>query len=951
MSERKIKIRGANVNNLKKVNLDLDFNSLTVFSGLSGSGKTSLAFDTIFAEGHRRYVDSLSSYARQFIGQVDKPDVESIEGLTPAVSIEQKVIHKNPRSTVGTITEIYDYMRILFASVGIPRCPVHNISIEPQSIDGMMNQLKDVPEGTELYIYAPLVKDRKGEHKEIIEKAKQKRFIRIRVNNELYKSTSLPELNKNKKNTIEALIDKVIFNKENRRRITDALKKAAKEAKGQAFIEAMDQQKDEPSTYFFNSLKACPICGYSTEEMTPRTFSFNSPYGACKSCHGLGSTLQVDHRLIINDPNKSIIEGVFENWASSTAKWYHNVIDNVCDHYNISKELPFKDLPQYHQDILLYGSKDEEILFNYESDRKQRTHSAPFEGVIPNIVRRYTSSNSDSVKQKLEEVMSDSTCPTCNGKRLKESSVSVYIGEKNITDLTSISIAETYKFFSEIDQLLTNKQIEISEKLLSEIINRLQFLLDVGLDYLTLDRSAKTLSGGEAQRIRLATQIGSALSGVIYVLDEPSIGLHQRDNLRLIRTLKRLRDLGNMVIVVEHDIDTLLASDYVVEIGPGAGSFGGEIVAAGTPQSFLEGNDSLTSHYLSGRKKIEIPKKVRKSLGKFLTINGASHNNLKNVDIDIPLNVMACITGVSGSGKSTLVHEILYKHLAREINGARKIIPGKFKSIKGLEHIDKIINIDQSPIGKSPRSNPATYTGMFDEVRGLFAKTQDAKLRGLTKTSFSFNVSGGRCESCKGDGVVKIEMHYLPDVYVSCDDCLGKRYNEETLEVQYNNKNISDVLNMSVTEAAEFFKDHPNILKYVNSLLNVGLGYLKVGQPATTLSGGEAQRVKLATELSRTSTNKTLYLLDEPTTGLHLEDINQLLKVLHRLVDKGASIIIIEHNLEVIKTADYIIDMGPDGGEKGGYVVATGTPEEVCKVKESQTGQFLKDMFSDSVYI
>ncbi|HDX9612667.1 TPA: excinuclease ABC subunit UvrA [Bacillus toyonensis] len=941
MSDRVIKVRGARANNLRSVDIDLDFNSLTVFSGLSGSGKSSLAFDTIFAEGHRRYVDSLSSYARQFLGQMEKPDVDSIEGLTPAVSIEQKVIHKNPRSTVGTITEIYDYMRILFASIGIPYCPEHNIPIQPQSIDQMMNQLKDLKDGTELYIYAPLIKGKKGEFKSVIERVIQKRFIRVRVDGELLKITSPVVLDKNKQHTIEALIDKVTFSHDNKRRVTDSIKKAALEAKGQVLIETLEQN-GKTNRYFFNSLQACSECGYSIDELTPRNFSFNSPYGACEQCHGLGATLQVNPRLLITDWNKSINEGVFENWATSTAKWYHNIIDIVCNHYAISKETPFKNLSDQHKNILLYGSGTEEILFQYESERKQRTHSAPFEGVIPNINRRYNASNSDSVKEKLEEVMSSITCQSCSGKRLKQTSLTVYIGDTNIAQLSSMSIDNVADFFKQIDQILTEKEIEISERLLKEINSRLQFLLDVGLEYLTLDREAKTLSGGEAQRIRLATQIGSALSGVIYVLDEPSIGLHQRDNIRLINTLKKLRELGNMVIVVEHDTDTMLAADYIVELGPGAGNQGGEIVAADTPEAFKKGNGSLTSQYLSGAKEIKVPIERKKENGKYLSIRGAKENNLKDIDVDIPLGLLTCITGVSGSGKSTLINEILYKHLAREIHRAYKLLPGNFDEISGLEHIDRVINIDQSPIGRSPRSNPATYTGMFDEIRDLFAKTPDAKVRGLTKKAFSFNVPGGRCDTCKGDGVVKIEMHYLPDVYVVCDDCQGHRYNQETLNVQYRNNNISDILNMTVADATEFFKDHPKIIKYINSLNKVGLGYMKIGQPATTLSGGEAQRVKLATELSRTSTSKTLYILDEPTTGLHLEDINRLLKVIHQLVEKGSSVLIVEHNLEVIKTADYIIDMGPNGGKNGGQVVATGTPEEICNEPGSLTGEFLR---------
>ncbi|PEV50783.1 excinuclease ABC subunit A [Bacillus thuringiensis] len=943
MKKRKIKVRGARANNLKNVSLDLDFDSFTVFSGVSGSGKSSLAFDTIFAEGHRRYVDSLSSYARQFLGQIEKPDVDSIEGLTPSVSIEQKVIHKNPRSTVGTVTEIYDYIRILYSTIGIPRCPEHHIPIQPQSIDQMIDKLKDLEDGVELFIYAPLIKGEKGEFKSLINDISQKRFIRVRIDEELIKPSATITLDKNKKHTIEALIDKVTFLKENKRRITDSIKKAAREAKGQVLVEAF-KGNEKKESYFFNSLQACPTCGYSIDNLSPRNFSFNSPYGACNECHGLGATLQVNPRLLITDWNKSINDGVFDNWATSTAKWYHNIIDSVCQHYGILKDTPFKDLPLEHRNILLYGSGNEEILFDYQSDRKQRTHTSPFEGVIPNINRRYSASNSTTVKEKLEEVMSSIKCQVCQGKRLKISSLAVFIGNKNISQLSEMSIEELYEYFKGIENLLDNKQLEISSKVLEEISSRLQFLLDVGLEYLTLDREAKTLSGGEAQRIRLATQIGSALSGVIYVLDEPSIGLHQRDNLRLIDTLKRLKELGNMVIVVEHDIDTMLAADYIVELGKGAGKEGGEIVAADTPKGFIKGNSSLTSQYLSGVKKIEIPKVRRKPNGNYLSIVGARENNLKNVNVDIPLGVLTCITGVSGSGKSTLINEILYKHLAREINRAYKLLPGLFDDIKGLNHIDRVINIDQSPIGKSPRSNPATYTGMFDEIRDLFAKTTDAKVRGLLKKAFSFNVPGGRCDTCKGDGVVKIEMHYLPDVYVVCDDCEGNRYTQETLSVQFKNKNISDVLNMTVSDAIEFFKDHPKIMKYLQSLSNVGLGYMKIGQPATTLSGGEAQRIKLATELARSATNKTLYILDEPTTGLHLEDINRILKVLQRLVDKGSSVLVIEHNLDVIKTADYIIDLGPNGGENGGEVVAVGTPEDICQVNSSITGIFLKSV-------
>ena len=932
----KIVIKGAKVHNLKNIDLEIPRNKLVVMTGLSGSGKSSLAFDTLYAEGQRRYVESLSSYARQFLGLMEKPDVESIEGLSPAISIDQKTTSKNPRSTVGTVTEIYDYIRLLYARIGIPHCPNCGKKIEKTSIDQIIDTIMDLEEGTKIQVLAPVVRGRKGEYKKQLEDYQKEGFVRARIDGDVYDLSDEIDLDKQKKHTIELIVDRLVVKDDIRGRLTESVETALKHANNLVGIDVIG---GEP--LLFSQNYACPDCGISIEELSPRMFSFNNPFGACPSCSGIGYVMKMDEDLIIPDKSKTLYDGVKAFGASTMkkgdtmAKMY---FESIANKYGVNIKQPIKKLPREFLEKILYGT-DEEIDFEYTSSIGTRKFTAPFEGVIPTLDRRYRETKSQGMRDFYEMYMSTSHCDACDGARLKPEVLAVTVGDKNIKQLTDMSISKAKHFLSNLK--LNKTQAMISELILKEINLRLQFLIDVGLEYLTLSRAAGSLSGGEAQRIRLATQIGSGLTGVLYILDEPSIGLHQRDNEKLINTLKKLRDLGNTLVVVEHDEDTMYAADQIVDIGPEAGVHGGEVIAQGTAKEIMKVPESITGQYLSGKKKIEVPKKRRKSNGKSIIIKKASENYLKNIDVKIPLGQFVCITGVSGSGKSTLINEILYKTIARDLNGSNEK-PGKCEAIKGIENIDKIINIDQSPIGRTPRSNPATYTGVFDLIRDVFAGTNDAKLRGYDKGRFSFNVAGGRCENCSGDGLLKIEMHFLPDVYVPCEVCKGKRYNHETLQVKYKGKTISDVLEMTVEDALKFFENIPRIRSKIQTLYDVGLGYIKLGQPSTTLSGGEAQRVKLATELSKKATGKTLYILDEPTTGLHIADVHKLVDILQRLVDTGNSIIVIEHNLDLIKTSDYIIDLGPEGGDNGGTIVAEGTPEKICKVDESYTGKFLK---------
>ncbi|WP_217562147.1 excinuclease ABC subunit UvrA [Paenibacillus sp. GbtcB18] len=937
MARENIVIKGARAHNLKNIDVTIPRDKFVVLTGLSGSGKSSLAFDTIYAEGQRRYVESLSAYARQFLGQMDKPDVDSIEGLSPAISIDQKTTSRNPRSTVGTVTEIYDYLRLLFARIGKPHCPVHGIEITSQTVEQMVDRVMEYPERTKLQILAPLVSGRKGEHTKLLADIQKQGFVRVRVNGEIMDLSDKITLEKNKKHNIEVVVDRIVVKDDIQSRLADSLETALKLSEGRIIVDIIDQEE-----LLFSQNLACPECGFSIDELSPRMFSFNSPFGACPECDGLGSQMIVDPDLLVSDPNKTINQGAFEAWAGSTSTYYPQFLAAVCSHYQIPMDVPVSELSQEQFKIILYGTDGQRVRFRYQNEfGTVKDAYVPFEGIVRNLERRYRDTFSDGIREHIEAYMSSKPCPKCKGQRLKPETLAVTVGGTNIAHATELSIGDAQTWFEDLDGGLSEKERTIAHLILKEIKARLGFLVNVGLDYLTLHRAAGTLSGGEAQRIRLATQIGSSLMGVLYILDEPSIGLHQRDNTRLIQTLEHMRNLGNTLIVVEHDEDTMMASDYIIDIGPGAGIHGGQIIAQGTPEEIMNNDNSLTGQYLSGKKFIPIPAERRKPNGKWLEIKGAKENNLRNVSVKFPLGVFTCVTGVSGSGKSTLINEILYKTLARDLNKA-KVRPGVYREMKGLEHVDKVIDIDQSPIGRTPRSNPATYTGVFDDIRDLFASTTEAKIRGYKKGRFSFNVKGGRCEACRGDGIIKIEMHFLPDVYVPCEVCKGKRYNRETLEVSYKGKSISDILDMTIEDACEFFENIPRIHRKLHTLLDVGLGYMKLGQPGTTLSGGEAQRVKLAAELYRRSTGKTIYILDEPTTGLHIHDIDRLLKVLHRLVENGDSVLVIEHNLDVIKTADYLIDLGPEGGSRGGEIVAAGTPEAVVKVEGSYTGQYLK---------
>ena len=934
-----IQVRGARTHNLKNIDLDIPRDKLIVITGLSGSGKSSLAFDTLYAEGQRRYVESLSTYARQFLSMMEKPDIDHIEGLSPAISIEQKSTSHNPRSTVGTITEIYDYLRLLFARAGEPRCPDHHLPLKAQTVSQMVDQVLELPEGTKLMLLAPVVQDRKGEHIHLLDNLRRQGFIRARIDGLICDLDEAPALDKKKKHSIEVVVDRFKVKEGIGIRMAESFETALGLSEGIALISYMDGEEQD---LMFSAKFACPICNYSLTELEPRLFSFNNPAGACKTCDGLGIHQFFDVDRIIQHPEASIAEGAIRGWDRRSL-FYFNMLRSLAEHYDFDIESPWNKLSPLHQQKILFGSEEEEITFNYENDRGtvfRRQHS--FEGVIPNMERRYRDTESNSVREELSKYMATSDCPDCEGTRLCESARNVFVDDKRIEDIVSMPVGECFEYFEQLD--LPGRQGEIAEKIIKEIRDRFCFLVDVGLNYLSLNRSADTLSGGEAQRIRLASQIGAGLVGVMYILDEPSIGLHQRDNERLLKTLIRLRDLGNTVIVVEHDEDAIKEADYIIDIGPGAGVHGGEIVAMGDSQTIIDSPKSITGQFLSGTRGIVVPKKRHQSNGKSIDISGAKANNLQSIDATIPFGLFTCITGVSGSGKSTLINEILYPAAAVALNKATTIKPAAHKAISGLEHFDKCIDINQSPIGRTPRSNPATYTGIFTPVRELFAGTQEARSRGYTPGRFSFNVKGGRCEACQGDGVTKVEMHFLPDIYVPCDVCKGKRYNRETLDITYKGKNIHQVLEMTIEDASTFFEAIPSVSRKLKTLMDVGLSYIKLGQAATTLSGGEAQRVKLSKELSKRDTGKTLYILDEPTTGLHFHDIEQLLSVLHRLRDHGNTVVVIEHNLDVIKTADWIVDLGPEGGAGGGHIVATGTPEEVAKVKKSHTGAFLKKM-------
>ncbi len=935
-----IKIKGARAHNLKNINIEIPRDKLIVVTGLSGSGKSSLAFDTIYAEGQRRYVESLSSYARQFLGQMDKPDVDNIEGLSPAISIDQKTTSHNPRSTVGTVTEIYDYLRLLFARAGRPHCPKCGKPIAQQSVDQMLDQVLQIPEGTKLLIMAQVVRGKKGEHRKVLEHIRHEGYVRVRVDGEIHDVNDDIRLEKTKKHTIEVVIDRLVVREGIRQRLADSMETALKLGEGVAYVQIVDGELMTFSENF-----ACVDCGISLPEIAPRMFSFNNPYGACPECTGLGSHMEFDEELVLPDPTLSVGDGAIAPISRNVNSYAMCAMDAVLRQHGYSLDTPWQELDRKTRDVLLHGSDGERFTFRYTNMfGENKEYHVPFEGVMPLLSRRYEETDSDEMRESYENYMTNIPCKSCHGARLKPETLSVTVGGRNIHEVTELTIRECEEFFSHLE--LTEREEKIARQILKEIHARLTFLLNVGLDYLTLSRAAGTLSGGEAQRIRLATQIGSGLMGVLYILDEPSIGLHQRDNNRLLATLKRLRDLGNTLIVVEHDEDTMYAADHIIDIGPGAGAHGGRVVAVGTAQEIMQVPESVTGQYLSRAKYIPVPSKRRKGNGNFIEILGAKENNLKNLNVKIPLGTLTLVTGVSGSGKSTLVNEILYKGIASRLYHA-KGKPGAHKKIKGLEHIDKIIDIDQQPIGRTPRSNPATYTGVFDAIRELFSQTSEAKMRGYKAGRFSFNVKGGRCEACRGDGILKIEMHFLPDVYVPCEVCKGARYNRETLEVRYKGKTIADVLDMTIDEAVELFKNVPKIARKLQIIQDVGLGYIKLGQPATTLSGGEAQRVKLATELSRRSTGKTLYILDEPTTGLHTADIDKLLGILHRLVDGGDTVVVIEHNLDVIKTADHIIDLGPEGGDKGGTIVAEGRPEAIVRVPESYTGKFLKPLLEE----
>ncbi len=938
-----IKIRGASEHNLKNIDVDIPRNEFVVLTGLSGSGKSSLAFDTIYAEGQRRYMESLSSYARQFLGQMEKPNVEKIEGLSPAISIDQKSTNRNPRSTVGTVTEIYDYFRLLYARIGIPHCPSCGKEIKKQSVDQMADQIMDMPEGSKIQLLAPIVRGRKGEHTKVFDRAKKSGYVRVRVDGNLYELSEEIKLDKNIKHNIEIVVDRLVVKSGIERRLTDSIENVLALAEGLLIVDVIG---GEPIN--FSQSFSCPDCGISISEIEPRSFSFNNPFGACPDCFGLGYKMEFDVDLMIPNKRLSIKEGAISvmGWQScnDVSSFTNAILQALGKEYDFDLDTPFEDYPEKIKNIIIYGTGGKEVNVYYKGQRGEGVYPVAFEGIVKNVERRYRETSSDIMKQEYETFMRITPCKVCKGMRLKKESLAVTVCDKNIYEITSMSIGNLHAFLQGME--LTKQQLLIGKQILKEIKARVGFLIDVGLDYLSLSRATGTLSGGEAQRIRLATQIGSGLVGVCYILDEPSIGLHQRDNDKLLNTLESLKDMGNTLLVVEHDEDTMLAADYIVDIGPGAGSHGGEVVAVGTAEEIMNVPGSITGQYLSGKMQIPVPGKRRKPTGK-LTVLKAAENNLKNINVDFPLGVLTCVTGVSGSGKSSLVNEILYKHLARDLNRARTI-PGKHAGIKGIEQLDKVIDIDQSPIGRTPRSNPATYTGVFDQIRDLFASTADAKAKGYKKGRFSFNVKGGRCEACSGDGIIKIEMHFLPDVYVPCEVCGGKRYNRETLDVKYKGKSIYDVLDMTVEEAVGFFENVPSIRRKIETMNDVGLSYIKLGQPSTTLSGGEAQRIKLATELSKRSTGKTIYILDEPTTGLHFADVHKLTEILHRLADGGNTVVVIEHNLDVIKTADYIIDIGPEGGDKGGTVIASGTPEEVAQSEGSYTGIYVKKMLERS---